>query len=317
MADVLSSDLPRPDSAVIGDVQGASLRGRPRGRRFEVFQRPGLPGLELHQGRDAWDALESHAHEAYDLVLVEAGARQVRHRGTSRVLGPGSLFINASGEEHAGASESGWSFRSLYLPPAYFIEANREVGGGERLPCFSSLVLEQPTVTERFLAACDSLAEGEGVLASESLLMAVLVETLLRTADGHPELPKLGHEPRAVRLVQEYLREHIDGNVGLDALVGLTGLSRFHLIRVFRAATGLAPHAWQLQLRIHWAKVLLTQGRSLVDVALETGFADQSHFTRKFKQVVGLPPGAFLRRVRGSRQASAPGLLPPGGAPET
>lgn len=296
MAEALPPELPRPDSAVIDDVQGASRRGRPRGSRFEVFQRPELPGLELHRGREVWDALEPHAHEAYDLVLVEAGTRQVRHRGVSQVLGPGSLIINASGEEHAGASQSGWSFRSLYLPSAYFLEANREVGEGERLPRLSSLVLEQSTVNERFLAVCDSLAQGDGALASESLLMAVLVETLLRTADGHPALPKLGHEPRAVRHVQEYLREHLASNVGLDTLAGLTGLSRFHLIRVFRAATGLAPHAWQLQLRIHWAKVLLTQGRSLVDVALETGFADQSHFTRKFKQVVGLPPGAFQRR---------------------
>jgi AraC-like DNA-binding protein len=302
MTHVLPPPLPPPDSGVIDEVQGASRTGPPRGSRFEVFQRPELPGLELHRGQDVWDALSRHEHEEYDLVLVEEGSRRVSHRGQTQVVGPGSLILNASGEPHAGASESGWSFRSLYLPQAYFIEANREVGGGGRLPAFSSLVLEQPALAERFRAACDSLAEADGALASESLLLAALVETLLRLSDGHPALPKVGREPRAVKHVQEYLRGHLADNVGLDELADLAGLSRFHLIRVFRAATGLAPHAWQLQLRVHWAKVLLTQGRPLVGVALETGFADQSHFTRKFKQVVGLPPGAFLRRTRDARR---------------
>jgi AraC-like DNA-binding protein len=300
---------PVPQSEELAAITGAIGR-RPISGRFTLFQRPELPGLELHHGENVRDVLGSHTHDAYDLVLIHSGTRRVTHRGETQVLGPGSLFVNVSGEPHAGQSPEGWSFSSLYLPSSYFLEANREVGGGDRLPGFSSLVLAQPAVTERFRQACELLANGDEPLASESVLLATLVSTLLRMADGKPKLPKVGHERRAVRRVQEHLRENLSGNVRLEALSELAGLSRFHLIRVFRAATGVAPHAWQLQLRIHWAKVLLTQGRPLVEVALETGFADQSHFTRKFKQVVGMTPGAFLQltpsRARGPAPAGTP-----------
>jgi AraC-like DNA-binding protein len=181
------------------------------------------------------------------------------------------------------------------------------LGSGDRLPGFSSLVVEHPGVVERFREASELLASGDEPLASESVLLATLVSTLLRLADGKPQLPTLGQERRAVRRVQQHLRDNLSGTVRLETLSELTGLSRFHLIRVFRAATGLAPHAWQLQLRIQWAKVLLTQGKPLVEVALATGFADQSHFTRKFKQEVGLTPGAFLRHTQpGARQPWRP-----------
>ena len=64
-------------------------------------------------------------------------------------------------------------------------------------------------------------------------------------------------------------------------------------MRVFRRQTGLPPHAYQTQVRIEAAKNLIIQGRSLAFVAAETGFADQSHFTRRFKQLAGITPGEY------------------------
>jgi AraC-like DNA-binding protein len=73
-------------------------------------------------------------------------------------------------------------------------------------------------------------------------------------------------------------------------------LSPFHLLRVFRAAVGLPPHAYQIQLRVARAKELLRAGMPIAAVAVEVGFVDQSHLTRHFKRLVGVPPGRY--RVR-------------------
>ena len=56
---------------------------------------------------------------------------------------------------------------------------------------------------------------------------------------------------------------------------------------------GLPPHAYQIQLRVARARELVAAGVPLAEVATMTGFADQSHLTRLFKRVVGIPPGQY------------------------
>lgn len=81
----------------------------------------------------------------------------------------------------------------------------------------------------------------------------------------------------------------------LDEMAAQASMSRYHFVRAFRRAVGMTPHAWQLDLRIQRARGLLDQGMSLVDVALQLGFADQSHFQRVFKQRVAATPGDYRR----------------------
>jgi AraC-like DNA-binding protein len=75
----------------------------------------------------------------------------------------------------------------------------------------------------------------------------------------------------------------------------MTGMSRYAFIRAFRAATGMSPHAYQLNLRINAARRLLRHGRAHTSVALDLGFADQAHFQRAFKERVAMTPGAYRR----------------------
>jgi AraC-like DNA-binding protein len=71
------------------------------------------------------------------------------------------------------------------------------------------------------------------------------------------------------------------------------GLSPFHLNRLFCREIGMPPHAFQTQVRIARAKTLLRQGLPITGVAMQTGFADQSHLTRHFKRLLKLTPGQY------------------------
>lgn len=84
-------------------------------------------------------------------------------------------------------------------------------------------------------------------------------------------------------------------SVSLADLATCTGMDRYAMIRAFRNATGLTPHAWQLNRRINLARERLGQGQPLAEVAHALGFADQSHFQRLFKAHAGVTPGRYRR----------------------
>ncbi|MFT9299154.1 MAG: helix-turn-helix transcriptional regulator, partial [Gluconobacter sp.] len=73
----------------------------------------------------------------------------------------------------------------------------------------------------------------------------------------------------------------------------LAGMSRYQVIRAFRAVTGMTPHAWQLNQRVNLAREWVQSEDSLADVAQNLGFADQAHFQRVFKAHAGVTPGRF------------------------
>jgi AraC-like DNA-binding protein len=79
----------------------------------------------------------------------------------------------------------------------------------------------------------------------------------------------------------------------LHELARHVGLSAWHLIRVFRKATGLTPHAWLIDRRVHHARELLRAGGSPSQIAVQCGFADQAHLTRSFKARLGVTPGQY------------------------
>jgi AraC family transcriptional regulator len=77
-------------------------------------------------------------------------------------------------------------------------------------------------------------------------------------------------------------------------LAALAGLSRFHFARVFRATVGTTPHRYVLERRLERARRLLkTTATAVRDIAVATGFADQSHLTRLVKRRFGVTPGAL------------------------
>jgi AraC-like DNA-binding protein len=96
-----------------------------------------------------------------------------------------------------------------------------------------------------------------------------------------------------VRRARSFLADRWDRPVALGELASFAGLSRFELVRRFRAQTGLTPHAFQTNLRIAHARTMLRAGDPIAGVAAACGFADQPHLTRTFRRAVGVTPGRF------------------------
>ena len=111
-----------------------------------------------------------------------------------------------------------------------------------------------------------------------------------------PPRTRGGLSPGVLRRVCEHVDAHLEQNIDLERLADIAGLSRCHFARAFKQSMGAAPHSYVMSRRLARAQELLAgTARSLAEIALATGFSDQSHFTRAFSGAVGTSPGAWRR----------------------
>ena len=108
-----------------------------------------------------------------------------------------------------------------------------------------------------------------------------------------------GMTPRALRRVRDHIDDHLAQNISLETLAEVAGLSRCHFARAFKQSVGIAPHAFVMQRRLERAELLLAEtDLSLCQVALDSGFSDQSHFSSCFRKQFGVSPRSFRRSRR-------------------
>lgn len=101
------------------------------------------------------------------------------------------------------------------------------------------------------------------------------------------------------RLVIRYIDENLSGQIECRDLADLVGLSRSYFARLFKGAFGEGPRAFVIRRRVELSKALMLQtSQPLCEIALAAGFADQSHMTRQFHQIVGKTPSAWRRMRR-------------------
>lgn len=81
--------------------------------------------------------------------------------------------------------------------------------------------------------------------------------------------------------------------LSIDEIAHSLYISKYHFIRSFKQAVGLTPHQFQIQNRIRKAQHLLSNTDSITEVALTTGFCDQSHFIKHFERYIGLTPTVY------------------------
>jgi len=91
----------------------------------------------------------------------------------------------------------------------------------------------------------------------------------------------------------EFIRQHLNERIDLDQICRYAGLSKSTLLRAFAKSKGVTPYRYLETMRINEAKALLGKGMQPIEVAMQTGFSDQSHLTNYFNRFIGLAPGVY------------------------
>lgn len=247
-------------------------------------------------------------------------------------LSPGCVAVLPAGTSMSWHWSTPVSFSVLRLEPALLDRVARSVFGLEphdyRLTRAERRIDTAITNIAGVLAREVVHADPGSRLYAESLASILAVHLLRQYAhstDGdplvrYPALPEAtlqapaqvvrsnGLQPRPISDALAFIHTNYARELSLKDIAQAAHLSSFHLARVFKQALGVSPHQYLIQLRVSSARWLLAAGsgeRSLAEVAVAVGFADQSHLTRHFKRVIGTTPRRFQ-----ARQSHAPVAAP-------
>jgi transcriptional regulator of acetoin/glycerol metabolism len=166
--------------------------------------------------------------------------------------------------------------------------------GDGRLLAILDVSCFDPTLSDRAHALAGAL-----VRASARAIEKQFVEQSAALWRSGPFHHRGGLPPGTLKRVREYVEGHLAERLSVERLAAIAGLSVYHFARAFKKSQGMTPHDYLLDRRIVRARALLDEtDTALSEVALVSGFADQSHFARHFRERVGIPPSAYRRSQR-------------------
>jgi len=163
---------------------------------------------------------------------------------------------------------------------------------------FTEPVVADYKLSAEYAAACDELLVPANSLQAAERLSHVLRVMFERYARGRERPDQRPAASARIGRVRDLLESRYSEDVTIATVADVAGMSRVHATRQFTLAYGMPPHAYLNQVRIRHAKQLLLAGASAAQVAVDVGFVDQSHFTRRFKRSVGISPLAWVRGMR-------------------
>ena len=253
-----------------------------------------------------FDILESHVrkfeyaphrHSEVVIAIYAAGAKKATCDNQSFVVRAGDILVIGPETLHKATTvdRRGWRYQSVYLAPQQIVDAT-----GHPLQDVESRV-----AGHRLRRGVEALGRRlQHALEDRShqplALADILIELLCRPNKKEVRATSIS---ASIKDVHDCIADDPASATTLVKLADLAGMSPEHLSRQFKAAYGLSPFQFLTTSRVRLAKKRIASGSSISDAAYVAGFADQSHLTRWFNRIYGVPPGAFAKSQMRSRQA--------------
>jgi len=267
-----------------------------------IFYRdPALKGIDLCRVENSGHCFPEHFHDdLYIISLITSGTCYcLGTRQKDAITGPGGVTLLNPGQLHSGVPvDSGHlSYTICYITLEAMNAMAQDLGmTGNATPEFTASILTDPLITALLENLFKTMSSSQNSLEKEALILSAFHFIFSRYGrqDASDATQKLRHQP--VIRARDLLSRELDRKLTLDEVSQSVGLSRFHFLRTFKRETGLSPHQYRTLKRLETAKALLGKGLPFAQVALETGFTDQSHFSNTFRRYFGATPKQYLIR---------------------
>jgi AraC family transcriptional regulator len=275
----------------------ASGRSRWEGAALETFEC--VPGCSVPE----------HCHPVHFITLQTGGYVRTEWTSGGRMRyadqAPGTVCIMPKGSLHRHQWSDTSSRIVVTLDSATIARATDDLAHREEPEIIERWNLRDPQIETLMIALHLDAKAGHpaGALYGETLATALAVY-LLRTQGvtrGTLPPPRGGLPSHRLNRVREFVDANLGRELRLSELASVADMSAHYFSELFRRSTGLSPHQFVLRERIRRAKtMLLASAATMADVAIATGFPDQSHFAKMFRKLVGVAPRDYRNAARSS-----------------
>lgn len=191
-------------------------------------------------------------------------------------------------------------FSVIAICPTLLNQTTQELMQPE-IELIPQLSIDDPVIQQLALALKTEIQTGcmSGRLYGESLGTALAARLAWNYAVNKPSLEfKANGLPQSqLERVIDYMKANLTQDLSILDLATLTGMSESHFSRGFKQSVGIAPYQYLIRQRVERAKHLLKQQAvSISDIALDCGFANQTHLSKVFRQMTGMTPKAYQKR---------------------
>ena len=257
-----------------------------------------MNNLEIYKASYTTHAFSRHWHEGFGIGVIENGCEVFDYEGAKQLAPQRSIILMNPCVIHTGAAANqqlGWQYHMMYPN----IECLQEIAAqinekNNAIPYFPAPVVADRDCAEKLLYLFSLFEHSSLLLEYKSIFIQTMTTILQRHSTlTYREINKKS-DTTVVDLIKEYIQQYYYKNISLGELAAICQRSQFHLLREFERTVGIPPHTYQIFIRIQLAKQLLLKGKSILTVALETGFTDQSHFSRHFKRITGITPREYI-----------------------
>jgi len=233
-----------------------------------------------------------HAHAEYAIGVTLRGIQQYRMDGSLQMSHRNGVMIFNPEQVHDGMAhdETGLDYVMLYIDPALLLEAT----GKKEIVRFSNPVVYDDGLARRIVSLARTiLSERDDALCSEAFLS--LADRLV-AAD--PVVAGAKKDNAAMSKAKEMLRGNLDHVLKLEEICAELGLSKFQLIRSFKAYAGISPYQYFLNLKVEQAKRTIEGSGDIYMAVASCGFFDLAHLNKHFKGTYGTTAHEYLLQMQ-------------------
>jgi len=254
---------------------------------------------EVQFGAKTW--IEPHHHDRPNIGVMLNGSFDLAFRSRSFACEPGTVFFEPAGETHCNCMgcQGAWVLAVQPNPDAPELEGTLD------------LLLHEPAefhhphavhLGRRIARECRAHDE-----FSHLMIQGLSLE-LLGALGRASALQRHARAPGWLRRIEEMLCHGEPRTIRVTELAREAGVHAAHLAREFRKRSGRSLGGFLLQRRLEWAaRQLGDTERPIAEIALQAGFSDQSHFTRRFREYAGATPRRFRAARRPESRAEVNG----------